>query len=668
MTDGEGGNPGPPFRKVLIANRGEIAVRIIQTCREMGILTAAVYSEADADALHVLQADEAYCVGPPPALESYLNIGTVLKAARASGVDAIHPGYGFLAESPAFARAVQDAGVVWIGPPPDVIALMGDKVACKQLAERAGVPVVPGYDGADQSSQRMLAEAERIGYPVMLKAAAGGGGRGMRAVTDSEGLPAALEGAKREARSAFGDDRVFLEKLLTRPRHVEIQVFADAHGNAIHLGERDCSTQRRHQKVVEESPSPVITTELRHAMGNAAVRLALSGGYRNAGTVEFLFADDSYYFLEMNTRIQVEHPVTEMVAGLDLIALQIQVAAGYPLPLSQLDVQLRGHAIEARIYAEDAEAGFVPATGTLEVFRPPLGPGLRNDVGVFEGASVSQYYDPLLAKVVVHAETRSAAVSRLQEAIERYGALGVTTNVGFLHWITEGKEFREGRVDTGFVDRNWPPKKDLELPPEVLMAAAAFEVAQAPVASRDRPFNPWTDGGTWRATGATRTLFYAFAGRDNAVQATRTKGTSWIFRIGDEVHEIDVQPGGPGVLLLRRQAAVMTFFIARSPVGIAVTWRGTAFLLRRTGRLLAARAGQKSTGSAGLTAPMPGTVVKVAAKKGQQVRAREALVVLEAMKMEHVIEAPHSGIVREILFHEGEMVPAGAPVVRLEEE
>lgn len=660
-----------PLAKVLIANRGEIAVRIEQTCRELGIATVAVYSTADAGALHVQRSDEAYCIGPAPALESYLRIAAILDVARRSGADAVHPGYGFLAENAGFARAVLAAGLIWIGPPPDVIALMGDKVAAKDLARKAGVPVVPGYAGEDQSVERLQSEAEGLGYPVMIKAAAGGGGKGMRVVERAADLPAALEGARREAQAAFGDNRIFLEKLILRPRHIEIQVLLDSHGDGVYLGERDCSIQRRHQKVVEESPSPIMTPPLRTAMGEAALRLARAGSYVNAGTVEFLFGADQYYFLEMNTRIQVEHPVTEMITGRDLIRLQLEVAAGRRLGFGQLDVDLRGHAIEARLYAEDARHGFLPATGTLQIFQPPQGPGIRNDVGVYAGSEITPFYDPMLAKLVVHAETRGAAIARLRDALSRYAALGVTTNLGFLHWISEQPDFRAGRVDTGWVHHAWQPDSEV-IPREVLLAAAAFQ-ATADSAMREQAidgdshrdrFSPWRQSNEWRPFGMGRAFVYEAGGTEYRVTAEQTAGSAWRLGLDDETLEVTIEHGGPGHLILREGTRILPFVIAAGET-LAIEWQGSVYTLRPSTRFTTTASHTPRT-DVGLAAPMPGTVVKVEVTAGQRVSAHETLVVMEAMKMEHVIQAPYDAIVRDILFGPGDMVPAGAAVVDLE--
>jgi acetyl-CoA carboxylase biotin carboxylase subunit len=442
------------FAKLLVANRGEIAVRVIRACRELGIASVAVYSEADADALHVRLADEALPIGPAPSRESYLRSDRVLAAARASGAAAIHPGYGFLAENAEFARACEEAGIVFVGPRSETIALMGEKTSARREASAAGVPVVPGTLEPVVSLERIAAEAERLGYPVMLKAAAGGGGKGLRLVASKAELAPALARARSEAQGAFGDESVYLEKAIVRPRHVEIQVLADAHGNAVHLFERECSIQRRHQKLVEESPSPLVTPELRERMGSLAMALVRRVGYRNAGTLEFLVdASLRPYFLEMNTRLQVEHPVTELVTGLDLVKLQIKVAQGEPLGLAQPQLSQRGHAIECRVYAEDPEAGFLPSPGRIEALRVPSGPGVRDDSGVHEGAEVPIEYDPLLSKLVVWAEDRPAAIARMRRAVAEYRVVGVRTTLPFFDRLLRDPDFVAGDFDTAFAQK-----------------------------------------------------------------------------------------------------------------------------------------------------------------------------------------------------------------------
>ncbi len=471
------------IRRVLVANRGEIALRVIRACRVAGLESVAVYSDADAAAPHVLAADRAARIGPPPAAESYLNVAALLDAARAHGADAVHPGYGFLSERAHFARAVEDAGLVFIGPPADAIERLGSKTGARRLMEAAGVPVVPGETSADQSDAALTAAATRIGVPLLVKPAAGGGGIGMKAVRDLTDLPTALAQARREATAAFGNGHLYLERLVERPRHVEVQVFGDRHGAIVHLFERECSAQRRHQKVVEETPCPVLTPALRARMGAAAVTAAAAVGYQNAGTVEFLLegsGDDArFYFLEINTRLQVEHPITECVVGVDLVQAQLAVAAGQPLPWRQDDLQQRGHAIECRVYAEDPSRGFLPQAGPLLRYREPAGPGVRVDAGVVEGGEVSVYYDPLLAKLIVWGATRDEAMARTREALARFEILGLTTNLEFLQALVADAAFTRGDLDTGFLDRELHRlTTPAPLPPEVL-AAAAWRAATA---------------------------------------------------------------------------------------------------------------------------------------------------------------------------------------------
>ena len=496
------GAPAPRrFRKILIANRGEIAVRIIRACREMDISPVAVFSEPDAAALHVRLADEAHAIGPAPSRESYLSIERVVSAARASGADAIHPGYGFLAENAGFAKACEDAGIVFIGPRSETIALMGEKTSARRLAVDAGVPVVPGTMAAVADAPTLRREAERLGFPVMLKAAAGGGGKGMRLVNTPGELDAAAERARGEARSAFGDDSVYLEKAIVRPRHVEIQVMADAHGGAVHLFERECSIQRRHQKVIEESPSPAVTPELRERMGALALALVKRAGYLNAGTLEFLVDQGrNPYFLEMNTRLQVEHPVTEMVTGIDLVKLQIRVAQGERLPFAQGDLRQRGHAIECRVYAEDPDKGFLPSPGIIHSLRVPGGPGIRDDSGVYEGAAVSIHYDPLVSKLVAHGADRDEALRRMRRAVAEYTVLGIKTTLPFFARVLRHPAFVSGDYDTSFIEtalRDVPDAR--ERPWDVALVAAALHAhheRQEAVHAADR--GPAGGGGAWR--------------------------------------------------------------------------------------------------------------------------------------------------------------------------
>jgi acetyl-CoA carboxylase biotin carboxylase subunit len=491
------------IRRVLIANRGEIAIRVIRACREAGIQTVAVYSDADALARHVRAADRAVRIGPPPAVESYLSIPALIEAARQTQSDAIHPGYGFLSERAAFARACEDAGIIFIGPPADAIARMGSKIGARELMQHAGVPVVPGITPADQSDEGIAAAAAQIGYPVLVKASAGGGGKGMRTVSSADDVRAAIQGARREATAAFGDGTLYIERLIENPRHVEIQVFADAHANAVHLFERECSLQRRHQKVIEESPSPALTPALRGKMGAAAVAAARAVGYRNAGTIEFLLegAGDNarFYFLEMNTRLQVEHPVTELVTGVDLVRAQLLVAAGGQLPWTQAQLAQRGHALECRIYAEDPATGFLPQAGPLLLYREPTAPGVRVDSGFGEGDVIDVNYDPLIAKLIVSAETRALAIERARQALRRYPILGVRTNVAFLLALLDDEGFGRGEVHTQYLDEHIERLAGDSDPPPAAAAAAALAGASSHATvtqTTDGP-DPWTTIGSW---------------------------------------------------------------------------------------------------------------------------------------------------------------------------
>jgi 3-methylcrotonyl-CoA carboxylase alpha subunit len=491
------------FRKILIANRGEIAVRIARTCRAMGIPTAAVYSEADRGALHTREADEALAIGPAEALRSYLDVDAILAAVRRCGADAVHPGYGFLSQNGAFADAVAGAGATFIGPPGDVHRLMGDKKGARRLMAAAGVPVVPGYDGDDQSDATLATEAEAIGWPVMIKPSRGGGGKGMRVVTGADAFASALAASRREARSAFGDDVVVLERFVRRPRHVEVQVIGDSQGTLLHLLERECSIQRRHQKVVEETPSPALTPELREALCAAGVAAARAAAYVNAGTVEFLLDPEGrFYFLEMNTRLQVEHPVTEAVTGVDLVRLQIEVAAGLPLALRQQDVTARGHALECRLYAEDPEHDDLPSPGRVLLLAAPEGPGVRFDSGIATGSDVSVHYDPMLAKVITWGSDRAAALERMTAALERTAVLGVVTNLERLRSILAHPAFRAGELHTGFLEEHLQALTPRRSPPLEALAAVAAVLHSTPAlagnGSRPVAPDPWTALGAWR--------------------------------------------------------------------------------------------------------------------------------------------------------------------------
>ncbi|MBX5448774.1 acetyl-CoA carboxylase biotin carboxylase subunit [Thermogemmatispora sp.] len=660
------------FKKILIANRGEIARRIMATCRTMGIRTVAVYSEADRHAPHVYEADEAYPIGPAPASESYLRIEAIIEVARQAGAEAIHPGYGFLSENPALAEACQEAGLIFIGPPASAMRLMGSKIAARRVAEQVGVPTVPGYDGPEQDPQYLLREAERIGVPLLIKAAAGGGGKGMRVVRSLEDFPAQLEGAQREARAAFGDGTVFLERLLEQPRHIEFQVLADAYGRVVHLGERECSIQRRHQKIVEETPSPALTPTLRAQMGEAAVRIARAAGYVNAGTLEFLLdRDQHFYFLEMNTRLQVEHPVTELVMGLDLVRLQILIAAGEPLPLRQEELVARGHALEMRLYAEDPEQQFLPSTGKILRLVMPQRPGIRIDSGVESGSEVSQFYDPMLAKLITYGEERAVSIARMRTLLEELAVFGVKTNSALLHAITENAAFREGLTFTSFLEEQQLLKPGaLQEPaalPLALSAAALAEVLTEEPGER----NPWRRLGAWRLSGEGRLLRYRYEGEEHQVRLERLPGSGGSWRVqvdGGEPEEVLPQSIPDGALCLQRGTRLERVQLLRLAGETQVMLRGRLYRLLRPQPPAIERSlrGGGQRGGQSLTAPMAGTIVKVQVSEGEHVKQHQVLVVLSAMKMEHVITAPYDGIVRRIYYREGDVVQGGAVVVEVE--
>jgi geranyl-CoA carboxylase alpha subunit len=647
------------FSKVLIANRGEIACRVIRSCRARGLRTVAVVSEADRHALHARLADEAYEIGAPPPCESYLNIERIIAAARATGAQAVHPGYGFLSENADFAEACAAAGLVFIGPPPEAIRLMGNKAAAKRRMREAGVPCIPGYDGTDQSDATLMREAEKVGLPLMIKAAAGGGGRGMRRVDDLAELPAALASARSEALSAFGSGELILEYALTAPRHVEVQVFADAQGNVIHLGERDCSIQRRHQKVIEEAPSPAVNPELRARMGEAAVRAAKAIGYVGAGTIEFLLAEGDFVFMEMNTRLQVEHPVTELVTGLDLVDLQLRVAAGEPLPLSQADVRLEGHAIEARLYAENPDAGFLPQTGTLLRWQLPA--GVRVDAGVDAGTEITSHYDPLLAKVIAHGATRDAARQKLIAALRDTTALGITTNKAFLVGCLEHPEFLAGRATTDFIAAHFAPQADAD-PRSELLAAAALVLAQTSAARLPQP-----ELAFWRSSGAATTHFTLGIG-DRAVSLRLTFVCDKCFEaeangVTNALELIDCTSDIWRIAFANLHLSVRHAFDAEGRLHLDVD--GVQAVVTDLTQQ-PAQARESAAGSGRITPPMNGRVVAVLAEVGSQVKRGQGLIVLESMKMEHTLAAPCDGVLAELTCAVGEQVAPGKLLARVE--
>ncbi len=650
------------FGTILIANRGEIACRVIRTARRVGIRTVAVYSEADAGARHVAMADTAYLIGPAPARDSYLNIDRILDAARRSGAQAVHPGYGFLSENAEFAAACADAGLVFIGPPPAAIRAMGSKSAAKSLMERAGVPLVPGYHGGNQDPAHLAREAARIGYPVLIKASAGGGGKGMRVVEDAAGFNEALALAKGEARSSFGDDTVLIERYLTRPRHIEIQVFADSHGNVVSLFERDCSIQRRHQKVVEEAPAPGMDPARRASMGEAACAAASAIGYVGAGTVEFIVEGDDFFFMEMNTRLQVEHPVTEMITGQDLVEWQLSVANGAPLPLSQDQLRIDGHAIEVRVYAEDPGRDFMPAVGTLAHLRPPAETAhVRVDTGVRAGDAISVHYDPMIAKLIVWDQDRPAAVRRLNRALSDYEVVGVQTNLGLLRRIAEHPAFAAAELDTGFIARHGAALlPEPEPAPAIALAAAALDVlrqraetTEAAAARSHDPHSPWNLATAWRMNGdGYQDLLLADGDAVHAVRAhPRSDGSVRLDLPGGSIEAHGAAIGG-----VHRAAPVI-----RQGDRLTVILDGTNHELVLVDPLASALA--DTAGGDRLMAPMPGRVVDVLVRPGDTVARGDVLLVLEAMKVQMRLAAPRAGVVDAVRAAPGDLVDDGAELV-----
>lgn len=664
------------FTKILIANRGEIAVRIMATCREMGIRTVAIYSEADANAYHVRQADEAYCVGPAAASESYLRADTILTLARQCGAEAIHPGYGFLSENAGFAAVCALAGFVFIGPPVEAMRLMGSKITAKRLAERVEVPTVPGYHGDDQDDETLYRETLRVGFPLLIKASAGGGGKGMRTVLDPGDFLEQLAGARREALAAFGDEAVFLERLIVQPRHIEVQVLGDQYGNLIHLGERECSIQRRHQKILEESPSSVLTPHLRSEICSAALRVAREAGYVNAGTVEFMLDEDRehFYFLEMNTRLQVEHPVTELVSGVDLVRLQIAIAAGEPLTLTQEQVNVRGHAIEVRLYAEDPAQHFLPSTGTILRFIKPDGPGIRIDSGVEHGDEITPYYDPMIAKLIVSAADRESAIRRLQSALEQLVIFGVQTNLALLHAISIDPSFCAGTTTTDFLTTSGllTAPEAVDDPPAVVLAGAAlFDLVYHTRMAGMSGGNPWQQLGSWSMVGSIRSMTYTYQEREYRLLVQPGYGTveTWQVQIGDQSRqEITVLTGNDGLLLLRQGAVQERVSILRQPRVTLVAYMGRIYQLQRRQVPDVNNSVQSSAmlpGQNMLAAPMAGTIVRIQVHEGEQVESQQSLFVLSAMKMEHTISAPYAGTIQRILYQEGAVVQGGAVIVEM---
>ena len=660
------------FDTVLVANRGEIAVRVLRTLRRLGVRSVAVYSDADADAPHVALADVAVRIGPAPSAQSYLSIPAVIEAARDTGAQAIHPGYGFLSENTAFAAACDEAGITFVGPPAAAIEAMGDKIRAKQTVAKAGVPVVPGSDGAGLSDDDLTAAVEQIGYPVLLKPSAGGGGKGMREVHSREQLADAITSARREARGSFGDDTLLVERLVSTPRHIEIQVMADTHGNVIHLGERECSLQRRHQKIVEEAPSALLDETQRAAMGAAAVEAARAVGYTGAGTVEFIVEGDradelAFYFMEMNTRLQVEHPVTEMVTGLDLVELQLRVAAGEPLPIGQEDVRLTGHAVEARVYAEDPASGFLPTGGRILALHEPEGPGVRVDSGVAEGFVVGSDYDPMLAKVIAHGSDRAEAVRRLDAALRDTVLLGLDTNVGFLRALLADDDVRAARLDTGLVGRRGTAWTTSELPADVLAATAAH--AMLALEPAGPVVDPFDVPGGWRVGEPAWTTWQMLvSGHEPVVVRVRGRAAAAECVVGDDppvgLRAYRRAPGSQD-LEVTLDGVTRRYHCVHADDTLWIGRDGHAWGVREQAPLEAAAAAEDGAGGPVLS-PMPGTVTVVEVTEGQHVSAGQRLVVVEAMKMEHVLTAPIDGVVRELRAHTGTTVARDAALLIVE--
>ena len=665
------------FKKILIANRGEIACRVAATAKRLGIQTVAVYSDADAQAKHVAACDEAVHIGGNAPKDSYLRWERILDAAQQTGAQAIHPGYGFLSENEDFANACAQAGLAFIGPPASAIRAMGLKAESKQLMEKAGVPLVPGYHGTDQNPELLQSEADRIGYPALIKASAGGGGKGMRLVEKREDFAAALASCQREAINSFGNDAVLIEKYVQRPRHIEIQVFGDTQGNVVYLFERDCSVQRRHQKVLEEAPAPGMTPALRQKMGEAAVAAARAVGYVGAGTVEFIVEQPGgydqpeamqFYFMEMNTRLQVEHPVTEAITGEDLVEWQLRVAAGQPLPKRQDELQIIGHAIEARICAENPDNGFLPATGTLHVYRKPACSSfaisdVRVDDGVREGDAISPFYDSMIAKLIVHGDTREQALARLDAALAQTQIVGLSSNVQFLRHVVKSEAFAQAKLDTALIEREKAVLfQQTAVPTPLAVAIAVAQQLQAEQALETA--DPFSRRDGWHSHGTVRRSF-TFVQDSATIQAVLTYGHHGTpqLQVGDVAAPLHWQPQGDGLLV--------EFAGARSTAQVHVTGEARHIFTPRGAAVLQlqdplAHAGEGHSEGGRLTAPMPGKLVSFAVKAGDTVTKGQALAVMEAMKMEHTIAAPADGVVQELLYAPGDQVAEGAELIRME--
>jgi len=651
------------FYTVLVANRGEIAVRVIRTLREMGIRSVAVFSDADAGARHVAEADVAVRIGPAPARQSYLNIEAILEAAGRTGAQAVHPGYGFLSENAQFAAALQEAGIAFIGPPAAAIQTMGDKIAAKAAVSAFGVPVVPGVSRPGLTDADLIAGADQVGYPVLVKPSAGGGGKGMRVVHEASELAAALASARREAASAFGDDTLFIERFVLNPRHIEVQVLADGYGNVVHLGERECSLQRRHQKVIEEAPSPLLDPETRARIGAAACDTARSVDYTGAGTVEFIVSadrPDEFFFMEMNTRLQVEHPVTEMVTGIDLVEQQVRIAAGEKLPIGQDDITMSGHAIEARVYAEDPARGFLPTGGEVLDLAEPGGPGVRVDSGLAPGMVIGSEYDPMLAKVIAHGDDRAAALHALDRALADTAVLGITTNIEFLRFLLADPDVAAGRLDTGLLDRRTPDYIPAQHGDDELIAAAAYKWLRAwPTPVGDL----WGVPSGWRLGERAPTTFRLHAGeRTDHVYLTGTPSAATALVEDGESHTLTAFLDGDR-LTITLDGLRTEYLVAATDGQIWLSGGGRTAMVE-TLREAPVRPDDEHLGDAELTSPMPGSVVAVGVQDGQHVAAGAVVVTVEAMKMEHALSAPVDGVV-ELLVAAGDQVKVGQPLARI---
>jgi 3-methylcrotonyl-CoA carboxylase alpha subunit len=656
------------IQKVLIANRGEIALRVIRSCHEMGIRTVAVFSDADVDSLHVKQADESVRIGAAPSNESYLCMDKIIEAAKKTGADAIHPGYGFLAENAGFATACADAGVIFIGPSPDAIAKMGSKKEAKAIVSKTGVPVIPGYNGKDQSTSALSKEARKMGFPVLVKASAGGGGKGMRAVHSDEELEFAIESARREAESSFGDGTLLIERYIVDPRHIEIQILGDEHGNVVHLFERECSIQRRHQKIIEESPSPAVDETLRTRMGEAAVEVANAIGYSNAGTVEFIVdPSGAFYFLEVNTRLQVEHPVTECVTGVDLVRAQIHVAQGGELEFAQDDLSQSGAAIECRIYAEDPDEGFLPASGHIYDWHLPESEGIRVDGSAFSGMDVSVFYDPMLAKIIAYGTTRSEAISRMTRALEHLSLQGIANNRAFLLKVLEHPEFLDGNIDTAFIDKYLKDTKSAQVSARVRdqSAVAATLHAQNVRLEQSQILPNMVTG--FRNNRVSDQSMEFLVGEEVLVVSYRDKSKGrFSVRVGDgDAQEYTrVSVDGPDIVLEDASGYRCGHRVIYGDGCCFVHGAGGSITFGEKARFPEP---EREIDAGGLTAPMPGKVVQLSATVGDEVAKGQTLVIMEAMKMEHSLCAPTDGVVSSVSVAEGQLVDSGQVLVIVEE-